>query len=109
MAPTRLTCESTLTDRYQTTIPDIVRKTLQLHKRDKINYAIQLDGQVFLSRRETNQDDPVLDQFLTFLAQDIGHHPQHITSIGTDLHNRIKSLVDAVPIDLDCPLAEEDE
>ncbi|MFM7907200.1 MAG: type II toxin-antitoxin system PrlF family antitoxin, partial [Microcystis sp.] len=28
--------ESTLTDRYQTTIPDSVRKALGLNKRDKI-------------------------------------------------------------------------
>ncbi|MFM6063282.1 MAG: type II toxin-antitoxin system PrlF family antitoxin, partial [Microcystis panniformis] len=36
--------ESTLTDRYQTTIPDSVRKVLGLNKRDKICYNIQPDG-----------------------------------------------------------------
>jgi antitoxin PrlF len=38
--------ESTLTDRYQTTIPDPVRKALHLNKRDKIHYTIQPNGQV---------------------------------------------------------------
>ncbi|MEY2976080.1 MAG: HtaR suppressor protein, partial [Cyanobacteriota bacterium] len=42
--------ESTLTDRYQTTIPDPVRKALGLNKRDKICYTIQPDGKVWISR-----------------------------------------------------------
>lgn len=33
--------ESTLTDRYQTTIPEPIRKALGLNKRDKIRYTIQ--------------------------------------------------------------------
>ena len=32
---------STLTDRYQTTVPEPVRRALKLGKRDKIHYAIQ--------------------------------------------------------------------
>jgi antitoxin PrlF len=32
-----LEIESTLTDRYQTTVPDAVRRTLKLRKRDKID------------------------------------------------------------------------
>ena len=39
-----LKLESTLTDRYQTTVPDVVRRTLGLEKRDKICYVIGQDG-----------------------------------------------------------------
>jgi len=39
-----LEIESTLTDRYQTTVPDVVRRTLRLRKRDKIRYLVQPDG-----------------------------------------------------------------
>ena len=34
-----LELESTLTDRYQTTVPETVRRTLKLGKRDKIHYT----------------------------------------------------------------------
>lgn len=45
MAETLDSCsESTLTDRYQTTLPDPVRKVLGLSKRDKIQYTIQPNG-----------------------------------------------------------------
>ena len=44
MANPILVSESTLTDRYQTTVPGPVRKALHLHKREKIRYTIQPDG-----------------------------------------------------------------
>ncbi|WP_336389839.1 type II toxin-antitoxin system PrlF family antitoxin [Scytonema hofmannii] len=71
-AVTEIICvESSLTNRYQTTVPDAVRKILGLSKRDKICYTIQSDGEVVISRAEQTQSDPVLGQFLNFLARDI--------------------------------------
>ncbi|MFK0571220.1 type II toxin-antitoxin system PrlF family antitoxin [Endozoicomonas sp.] len=55
-----LVAESTLTDRYQTTVPDTVRKALGLGKREKIRYTIQLDGSVLLSRADSDDSDPAL-------------------------------------------------
>jgi antitoxin PrlF len=101
--------ESTLTDRYQTTVPDPVRKVLGLNKRDRICYTIGSDGQVTISRAENTNNDPLLGKFLDFLATDIQHNPQHLRSISTDLVNRIQPLVDRVDLDLDAPLAAEDE
>lgn len=37
--------ESLLTERYQTTVPESVRRTLRLGKRDKIRYMIRPDGE----------------------------------------------------------------
>ena len=37
---TKLEAESTLTDRYQTTMPETVRRALKLGKRDKIHYTM---------------------------------------------------------------------
>jgi hypothetical protein len=37
--PATLEAESTLTDRYQTTVPETVRRALRLRKRDKIQYV----------------------------------------------------------------------
>ncbi|WP_009630883.1 type II toxin-antitoxin system PrlF family antitoxin [Synechocystis sp. PCC 7509] len=110
MAETLASCsESTLTDRYQTTIPDPVRKVLGLNKRDKIQYTIQPNGQVVISRADNTESDPILGQFLSFLAQDIERNPQHIRAISEDLVNRVQSLVAGIEIDLDAPLVDEDE
>lgn len=105
-----LKLESTLTDRYQTTVPNAVRHALKLGKRDKIRYLIQPDGGVMLARATSEaEDDPVLGQFLNFLASDMVTHPEHLKSIDAGLRKRIKSLVKNAKIDLDAPLAAEDE
>ncbi|OIP77410.1 MAG: regulator [Oscillatoriales cyanobacterium CG2_30_44_21] len=99
--------ESTLTDRYQTTVPEPVRKALGLTKRDKICYTIQPDGRVLIARIE--QNDPLIDKFLNFLAQDIAENPQNIEAISSSLLTQVRSLVAEVEIDLDATLADEDE
>jgi antitoxin PrlF len=101
--------ESTLTDRYQTTVPDPVRKVLGLNKRDRIAYTIGSDGQVTISRVENTNNDPLLEQFLDFLATDIQANPQHVRQVSSDLVARMRSLVGDVDLDLDAPLAAEDE
>lgn len=101
--------ESTLTDRYQTTIPDAVCKVLGLKKRDKICYTIEPDGRVLISRANQTESDPILGQFLDFLAQDIEKNPQHLQALSSDLVTHVLSLVDEVDLDLDAPLSDEDE
>jgi antitoxin PrlF len=102
-----LQTESTLTDRYQTTIPDAVRKVLHLKKRDKIQYIVQPDGHVLISKVEENHDDPVIDNFLSFLAKDMQHHPQRLSSISSSLLNRIESVVTDVTFNLDEELSDD--
>ena len=85
---TTLDVESTLTDRYQTTIPETVRRALQLGKRDKIHYTIRPGGEVVLTRAEsTEEDDPVLGQFLGFLSRDIASHPERLQAIEPQLED----------------------
>ena len=92
MTTTRISdTESTLTDRYQTTVPAPVRKALGLNKRDKISYTIEPDGKVVISRVEPKENDPILGKFLDFLAQDMEKNPQHIQAINSDLATRIQS------------------
>ena len=101
--------ESTLTDRYQTTVPETVRRTLKLGKRDKIHYTIR-DGEVVLTRAEvTGGDDPVLGQFLGFLAGDIANHPERLQAVDAGLVKRIQSLVGGVKVNLDEALSADDE
>lgn len=105
-----LDTESTLTDRYQTTIPETVRRALGLGKRDKIHYTIRPNGEVVLTRVEPKEDDdPVLGQFLDFLARDIATHPEHLRHVDPDLLQRAQSLVKGVEIDIDSPLPAQDE
>lgn len=100
MSQAIVTGESTLTDRYQTTIPYVVRKALHLHKREKIHYTVEANGDVRISRVEQAEDDPILETFLNFLAQDIKQHPGKLELVNNDLVNKIESLVKGVKIDL---------
>lgn len=105
-----LEVESTLTDRYQTTIPGTVRQALGLNKRDKVHYAIRSGGEVVLTRAsDAESDDPVLGQFLDFLAQDIANHPEHVQAVDADFTRHMHSLVGEVEIDLDAPLPADGE
>lgn len=102
--------ESTLTDRYQTTVPDAVRRALRLGKRDRIRYVVQPDGSVLMTRAATtDEDDPVLVEFLRFVARDIAANPRHVRAVGRKLQARIRSLVGRVKVDLDAPLDPADE
>jgi antitoxin PrlF len=101
--------ESTLTDRYQTTVPESVRKALGLNKRDKICYTIQSDGRVLISRVDQREEDPILKKFLDFLEQDMEKNPHHLQMISSSLVNRVQSLVAETKIDLNAPLLDEDE
>lgn len=108
--PATLEVQSTLTDRYQTTVPETVRRALKLGKRDKIQYAIRPSGEVVLTRAETSEeDDPVLGQFLDFLAQDIANHPERLQFVEASLVQRLQSLVGGVEVDLDAVLSADDE
>lgn len=105
-----LEIESALTDRYQTTVPDAVRRALKLRKRDRIVYRVLEDATVVLARKsERDEDDPVVSRFLAFLARDLDSHPERIRAVDQGLVERIGSLVGDASIDLDAALAPEDE
>ena len=105
-----LEVESTLTDRYQTTVPETIRRALRLGKRDKIHYSIRPSGEVVLTRAEASEgDDPVLGQFLGFLARDIASHPERLRAVDAGLVQRLQSLVGGIEVDLDAALTADDE
>lgn len=105
-----LEVESTLTDRYQATVPETVRRALKLGKRNKIRYTIQPNGAVFLTRADAQEsDDPVLGQFFGFLAKDISKHPECLVGFREELATHIQLLVYATAIDLNAELSTDDE
>ena len=102
--------ESTLTDRYQTTVPETVRRALRLGKRDKIHYSVRPGGEVVLTRVDpSGSEDPVLGKFLGFLARDMAQHPERLQSVDVAFVQRLQSLVGDVAMDLDAALLADDE
>jgi antitoxin PrlF len=57
----------------------------------------------------SSEDEPVLGQFLGFLANDITSHPERLQVIDAGLVVRINSLAGKTEIDLDAPLSADDE
>jgi antitoxin PrlF len=108
--PTLIAAASTLTDRYQTTVPEPVRKALGLSKRDTIHYAIRADGAVVLTRAQPAEEaDPALEPFLRLLAQDITTHPQRLRSLDAGLQQHLQELTQGLKVDLNAPLSADDE
>jgi antitoxin PrlF len=101
--------QSTLTDRYQTTVPDAVRRALKLKKRDRIEYVLRPDGSVLLRKAAEGGDDPALESFLTFLAADIQRKPSRIRALEQGLLRRIQTMTRDIDVDLDAPLSPDDE
>jgi antitoxin PrlF len=103
-----LEVEGTLTERYQTTVPAAVRRALRLQRHDKIVYKVADDGKVFLERGgAAEKEDPVLGEFLNFLARDIAAGA--VRPVTPELVSRINALVGDVKVDLDAPLSPDDE
>ena len=105
-----LETESTLTDRYQTTVPATVRRALQLGKRDKIHYRIRPDGEVVLTRADRSDEaDPVLAAFLRFIENDITANLGRPIPVTPAFMRRVNALVEGIAVDLDAPLAAHDD
>ncbi|MCC7152861.1 MAG: type II toxin-antitoxin system PrlF family antitoxin [Rubrivivax sp.] len=108
--PATLEAESTLTSRYQTTVPETVRRALKLGKGDRLRYRVRADGEVVVTRAPASEDhDPALGAFLGFLARDIAEHPERLQAVDAGLVKRFKTLTGRTEVDLDAPLSADDE
>ncbi len=99
--------ESTVTDRFQTTVPLAVRRALRLRKRDRIRFSIGSDGAVILTRVDAT--DPALAAFLSFLASDLKTHPERVRTLETMMVDRIHALTGVMEIDLNERLGDDCE
>lgn len=108
VAMAKIQGESSLTDRYQTTVPEPIRRALSLGKRDKLHYEINDAGQVILTK--VNEDyDPAVLAFLSFLEKQIIDDPASISPIGTERIAQALALTKDVRIDLNQPLNPADD
>jgi len=98
-----VTAESTLTDRYQTTIPEVVRKALGLGKRDKLEFLLDETGAVRLKKAQDleEHEDPTLMAFLDLLAKDIDENPQKLRELDDAFWQAIDKLTEGVEVDMD--------
>lgn len=105
-----LEAESTLTNRYQTTIPEMVRSALHLEKWDKIRYSIRSNGEVVLTRIDTAENnDQILENFLLFLANELKKHPYRIQTMDSCFIQRLQALTQTIDINLNTPLSADDD
>lgn len=105
--------KSTLTDRFQTTIPTFVRNELGLEKRDLIEFLKSDDGYIVLRRVEQKQQEgefsPQLLAWLDFIAKDHNQRPEQIKPFTKQMRDHVYHLTNGLDIDLDSALPAENK
>ena len=102
--------KSTLTDRFQTTIPAFVRNELGLEKRDLIEFLKADDGYIVLRKAKPETADsefsPELLAWLDFIARDHDRHPEQLKPFTREIKDRAYAIAPDLEVDLDKPLSD---
>lgn len=95
--------ESSVTERYQTTVPNGVRKALGVQGRDRLAWEIRGDEAIVRRAPQVvdEEDDPALEPFLRLLAADIEAHPERLQGMPEHLYRSILELTEGVTPDPD--------
>lgn len=102
--PALLRKVSTITGKGQVTIPKPVRDALGLEYGGRVVFCIDENRHVSVERDDNGDEDPLIDTFLAFLAQDMERHAERISSFPEDLRYRIQALVGDMQMDPDDPI-----
>lgn len=94
---------STITAKGQTTVPKSVRTALGVDYGGKIAFRVDERG-VSVHRAEVDNEDPAIDRFLAFLADDIARRPEAVMALSPALAERLAMLTDGVKVDLNAPI-----
>jgi antitoxin PrlF len=94
---------STITAKGQTTVPKSVRTALGVDYGGKIAFRVDERG-VSVHRAEVDNEDPAIDRFLAFLADDIARRPEAVTALSSALAERLAALTEGVKVDLEAPI-----
>jgi len=95
--------DATITEKGQTTVPKPVREALGVRNGDRIRFRVDGQGGVSIHAVD-EQEDPVLDSFLTFLARDIATRPQAVSAFSPTLLHRLTELTEGMDIDLEAEI-----
>ena len=105
--------KSTLTDRFQTTIPTFVRNELGLEKRDSIEFLKSDEGYIVLRKAEPKPDDlefsPQLLAWLDFIAKDHNQRPEQIKPFTPQMRDKAYAMTRGADIDLNSALPAENK
>lgn len=55
------------------------------------------------------EEDPILESFLSFLANDMQQHPDKLQQLTASMYRSAESLVENIEIDLGAQLLDNDE
>ena len=94
---------STITSKGQTTVPKSVRQALGVDYGGRIAFRVDQSG-VTVSRAD-EREDPALESFLGFLANDIKNRPEAIKALSPDLVARIKATTAGIELNIDDEIA----
>ena len=75
---------ATMTGKGQITLPKTIRQVLGVDVGTRVAFDLREDGQVVVSRAETEHEDPAIGPFLDLLAGDI-RAGRHLRAIPDDL------------------------
>ena len=75
---------ATITAKGQITLPKSVRQALGVDVGAKVAFELHEDGQIVVSRADTEHEDPVIGAFLDLLADDI-QAGRHVRVLPDDL------------------------
>jgi len=104
-----LEVQGTITERGQTTVPAPIRQALGIGRRGFIVWRIDPDGAVRVTAVDEAEPDPALGRFLDLLEQDIGSRSAGLHGVSAGIQQRIAALVDGVEVDLEAPLADDED
>jgi len=94
--------KSVITAKSQTTLPSGVRKALGVQPGDSLAYIVEGDRAVIMKAR-SEEEDPVIEAFLDFLARDMAARPERLAELTPELIERARALTDGIEADLDAP------
>ena len=75
---------ATMTSKGQITLPKTVRQALGVGVGAKVAFVLQEDGQIVVSRADTEHEDPAIGAFLDLLAAGV-QAGRHVQAIPEDL------------------------
>lgn len=100
---------STLTDKYQTTVPEPIRRILRVNKRDQLTYRVNPYGEVVLVRRakEDEHTDSVVAGFLDLLERGMATQRESVRPATAALRDRAFALTAGIEYDINALLEDD--